>query len=424
MRMNWFFSFWMLVLLGAAMAITVQTAHAQESTPAAPASATPDPAVLPAPVAAAGTSAAVSAPTPDAASLPAMGVPIAVAVGSPATGKAAKAGSKAPKAAPVVCPGSDTLQEQPETPMLDEEGKQRLDTDGQPIFNPAVSQQRGKKGKPLFDTSCRPVFQTAVDKGYTDKGKKIRASRVKIAKTVPMVITRGTFTVDGMIGKAELNYSIADLKFVYLYAPGIGTVVVSNSPFAGATVQKDAFQSNGSPKMSTLTIKVKTGDEEHVLQLASEKPMLAKPGRSEPAYVQLDREFMLPSKYPVVGYGKVEHSPYVWPGAKPNTQIAGIVKPPPTPANLRPVMLLAACPAGQMRRPAAAALPGQIAHDQPCVSIAEQKKQQGAEPAIDGAEPGTEPVAASTAPSTSDSAPVPAASPAALDSATPPSTKQ
>src|SRR6202012_2819293 len=59
------------------------------------------------------------------------------------------------------------------TPMLDEEGKQRLDPDGKPMFNAPVKQQRDKHGNPLWDEKLKPVFQTAKDLGYDENGKKI-----------------------------------------------------------------------------------------------------------------------------------------------------------------------------------------------------------------------------------------------------------
>jgi len=109
---------------------------------------------------------------------------------------------------------------------------------------------------------------------------------------------------------------------------------------------------------------VNVGD--HTLQLYSEKRLLVKP---QPAYVLVDRDFMLPSKFPVMGYGDLRAAPYAWPGAK-QVQQAGVVLPPPVPVNLRPVMLLAPCPAGQVRTPAPKVLPGEVAPPQPCVPIA------------------------------------------------------
>jgi hypothetical protein len=241
-----------------------------------------------------------------------------------------------------------------------------------------------------------------------------------------------------MIAKAELNYNITDFRFIYMFAPAIGTVVVSNHPFPGATIQKDAFRSSPAPRMSTLTVKVTVGEDEHTLELASENPIIARPGHAESAYVLLDRDFMLPSRYPVVGYGKVDASPYQWPGGKPNGHLSArvVVDPlPKTPKNLLPTMLLSACPPGQMRLAAPPVLPGEVVPDQPCVSIALANKPGKSAPpasanpapaAADAATaPGTAPAVAPTAsPDAAPGAPAPDATPAAAPAApeTPPAT--
>lgn len=247
------------------------------------------------------------------------------------------------------------------TPMLDEEGKQRLDPDGKPMFNPPVAQQRDKHGHPVFDEHGKPVFQTATDLGYDEKGHKLKVKKEKPPKATPVSISRGTYTVDGVIGKAALNYDIPDLKYIYLYAPGVGIAVVSNAPFPGAKEQPTAFDG------MTLTVTV----DGHSLQLASEKKLL--PGKDkhpQPAYVLVDRDFQMPSRFPVVGYGEIRRPPYAWPGSRLNGKFAGPVAPPPIPKDLRPTLALTPCPSGQMRKPAPAALPGQPIPEQPCIPIA------------------------------------------------------
>src|ERR1700722_1300907 len=84
----------------------------------------------------------------------------------------------------------------PPAPMLDNEGKQRLDPDGKPMFNPPVKQQRDKYGHPLFDERGKPVFQTATELGYDEHGHKIHAEKVKPPKMTPVSIAQGTYTVD------------------------------------------------------------------------------------------------------------------------------------------------------------------------------------------------------------------------------------
>ncbi len=331
---------WRLLLVGAPMLMAAQALAAQDAAPT--------------PAAATAPAQAVAAPQPAQGAAPQVAVPVSA---QPAAKEAKK--SKEKKAEYT---GPNTVIVLPPTPMLDEEGRQRLDPDGQPMFNPPVRQQRDKKGHPLFDANGKPVFQTASELGYDERGKKIRAHKEKPPKMTPVAISRGTFTVDGMIGKAELNYTIPDFKFMYLYAPGIGTLVVSNQPFPGAKEQKNAFNDK--------TLTVTTGD--HKLQVASDQRMLGK--KPEPAFVLVDRNFNLPSPFPVVGYGAVLTAPYTWPGGRPNEELKGaFVQPPPIPVNLQPVLLLPSCPEGQMRRPAPAALPGQKAEPQPCVLIPKGK---------------------------------------------------
>jgi hypothetical protein len=255
--------------------------------------------------------------------------------------------------------GPTTVIELPPTPMLDEEGKQRQDPDGKLMFNPPVRQQRDKKGHPLFDAQGKPVMQTKDNLGYDENGKKLHASKEKPPKTVAVSISRGILTVDGLTGKAALNYEIKDFKYMYFYVPGVGTTVVSNGPFPGAVEQKHAFDAK------TLTVTV----GEHVLQLSSDKEMLGKAPQS--AFVLVDKYFSVPTRFPVVGYGPIRVAPYAWPGSRVNEDLKGeVVEAPPLPVDLRPTLLLQPCPAGQMRPAGPPVLPGQTAPPQPCMPIA------------------------------------------------------
>lgn len=330
---------WRLLVIGGLILMAAQVLRAQEAV-RVPASA--------------------AVPAPQAATTAALQVPVSATLDTTKTTKEMaaqdKKAKKAEEAKKKIYTGPSNVVVLPPTPMLDEDGRQRLDPDGQPMFNAAVRQQRDKKGHPLFDEQNKPVFQTATELGFDEHGKKIHIHKVKPPKMTPVTISRGTFTVDGMIGKAELNYTIADFKFMYLYAPGIGTLVVSNQPFQGAKEQKNAFNDK--------TLTVTTGD--HKLQVASDDRLLGKKPSS--AFVLVDRDFLLPTPYPVVGYGGLIKAPYVWPGSHENAELKGaFVKPPPIPVSLQPVLLAAPCPAGQMRRSAPPVLPGQKVEPQPCV---------------------------------------------------------
>ena len=243
----------------------------------------------------------------------------------------------------------------PPTPMLDGEGKQLVDPDGKLIFNPATRQIRDKKGHPVFDAKNAPVFQTATNLGYDERGKKIAAKKVKSHKTIAISISAGTLTVDGWTGKARLNYDIADFKYLYIYAPGIGTTIVSSSSFPGAKEQPGGFNDQ------VLKIMV----DGHPIELSSEKRLLGK--KPVAAWVMVDRGFLLPAKFPVLGYGTTTQAPYVWPGAKDTIALRGPVQAPPLPADVRPALLLAPCPAGMIRSSAPTARQQPVAADQPCV---------------------------------------------------------
>src|ERR1700733_13833715 len=251
--------------------------------------------------------------------------------------------------------GPTTLVVLEPTPMLDEEGNQRQDPDGKLMFNPPVKQQRDKFGHPLFDEHNKPVFQSKDNLGYDENGKKLHPSKEKPPKTISVSISRGTLTVDGMTGKAALNYEIKDLQYVYFYIPGIGTTVVSNAPFPGAVEQKRAFDDK------TLTVTV----NDQIVQLTSDPRFLGQ--GPESALVLLDKTFSAHTKFPVMGYGPIRVAPYMWPGSKQNDDLKGAVEAPPLPADLRPEPLLQACPAGQMRIPSASV---QTVASRPCVPIA------------------------------------------------------
>jgi len=318
------------------------------------ASATPQvatPAASTPPVAAPAVSApAASTPVPDA-SAPTAPPDAQVAPVAPAAGKQPPP-EKKHKGKEVYTGPTEVIVLAP-TAMLDDDGKQRLDPDGKPMFNLPVAQKRDKKGHPEFDDKGKPVFQTAADLGYDEKGHKLKEKKEKPPKMTPVSISRGTFTVDGVIGKAALNYDIADLKYLYFYVPGEGVVVVSNTPFVGAQEQKGAFNESS----------LKVSADGHEMELASEKRLLGK--KPESAFVLVDRDFKVPSRFPVVGYGTLRKPPYAWPGSKLNEALSGPLQAPPIPEDLRPALAKLKCPAGKVptissKQEAVCAVPGKV----------------------------------------------------------------
>ena len=173
-----------------------------------------------------------------------------------------------------------------------------------------------------------------------NKGRPKKKKKVKPPPTTPVLIYNGTLTVDGDTGKATLNYDIPDLKYIYIWAPGIGLTVISHKPFAGSKEQKAAFTQN------TLDVMV----DDHKLEIYSDRPMFDKKKDKEiarvidkqplPVWVLVDKDFELEASYPAMGYGIISKAPYAWPGSKPvPKRTRGVVIPPPIPAAMRPVLI-------------------------------------------------------------------------------------
>lgn len=191
---------------------------------------------------------------------------------------------------------------------------------------PAVA---GKDADGSKDTAqAKPV--------YDKHGKLVKAKvkKEKPPKLVPVDIVHGELTIDGLIAKAGLNFQIIDLKYLYVWVPGLGTAVISNQPFAGAKIQPDAIDGN------TMTVKV----DGHQLQLACDGDMLnreagkkifqgKKKEKPTSLYVALDTNYQLGSNYPQFGYGDQNKAPYNWPGTL--IDLRANTKAPALPENLR-----------------------------------------------------------------------------------------
>lgn len=210
------------------------------------------------------------------------------------------------------------------------------ETSAAPAVSPGAAAQAGAAGEAAAN---QPAVKD--DKKGGKKGEKKK--KEKPPKLVPMSIVNGTLTMDGVTGKAELNYDIADLHYLYIWAPGVGTVVISNKEFAGAAEQKKGFSMNA----------VDVTVDDHKLEIYSDQPLFDKRKEKElvrdvgmqlvSAWVRVDKEYALPTPYPAMGYGMTANAPYAWPGAKPPEKRAkGVVTPPPVPVWMRP----ATAPAG------------------------------------------------------------------------------
>ena len=148
------------------------------------------------------------------------------------------------------------------------------------------------------------------------------ASGVEMKPTHPHALTiqRGVLTVDGLTAKVDLNYRIADLRYLYVYVPGVGTTVISDAPFAGAAEQKDAFEGD------SLTV-ISGGNR---LQLTAERRLLG----TRSAFVKLDPAFGPSSRMPMIGFGNSAAAPYEWPGAL--KELNAVATAHPVPRNLKP----------------------------------------------------------------------------------------
>jgi len=136
-------------------------------------------------------------------------------------------------------------------------------------------------------------------------------------------VREGILTVDGMVGKAQLNYHVGQ-SFLYFTVPGVGTAIVAQNRFMNALPQKGAFHGN------TLTVQVNG----HTVELTSASPLASKSGSE--AWVAIDPLYGAGKVFPEMGFGDTIQRPYAWPGAKPEkTDANAVVQAPPLPESLR-----------------------------------------------------------------------------------------
>ena len=249
-------------------------------------------------------------PKADASATPAASTPVtgeAAPAQAVAPGAAADASTPVPVAAEASAPAAVPAVAEGTVPAVGVKG-------------PDVPKDSNVPAKPIYDKHGKLV--------------KAKEKKEKPPKLVPVDIVHGELTVDGLIAKAGLNFQILDLKYLYIWVPGLGTAVISNQPFAGATVQPDAIDGN------TMTVKV----DGHQLQLACDGDMLnreagkkifqgKKKEKPTSLYVALDTNYQLGSNYPQFGYGDQNKAPYNWPGTL--TDLRSNTKTPTLPENLR-----------------------------------------------------------------------------------------
>lgn len=118
----------------------------------------------------------------------------------------------------------------------------------------------------------------------------------------------GVYTVDGMIAKVKLNYDVNGVSFLYLFAPGLGTAVVSAAP------EPDAVVTEATLRESELSFTV----GEHRFDLTGVALASNKGVAPAHLYVRLDRGAWRLGRQPMMGFGNVAAIPYQWPGALPS----------------------------------------------------------------------------------------------------------
>jgi hypothetical protein len=170
------------------------------------------------------------------------------------------------------------------------------------------------------------TFQDAPPPAQVTPGKPVKKEKEKKEKppkVTPLTIVHGVLTVDGWTAKADLNYAIPDVKFLYVWVPGTGTYVISNRAFPGATEVPDGF--NGT--MLTVTA------NKHKVQVVSDKQLL--PKKKESAFVAVDSGYKDTARAPRLGYGDTSAAPYAYPGSLVNTSTSEAV---PIPTSMRPAV--------------------------------------------------------------------------------------
>ena len=145
------------------------------------------------------------------------------------------------------------------------------------------------------------------------------------ARAFSTAVHSGILTVDGMVGKAQLNYDINNQQYLYFTVPGVGTAIVSQTRFMNALPQKGAFHGNA------LTFDANG----HTVELTSANTLVG--GKASEAWVAIDPLYGAEIRFPRMGFGDSLARPYAWPGSKPEkSDVNAFVTAPPLPKALRP----------------------------------------------------------------------------------------
>jgi hypothetical protein len=138
----------------------------------------------------------------------------------------------------------------------------------------------------------------------------------------------GILTIDGMVAKVQLNYEIQRAGYMYFFVPGVGTAVVSLAPMEDSDRVRNAIHGS--------VLSFDAGG--HSIELSSKENLLTRDRSKTDVYVRLDRSTVAVGRYPRMGFGNSDESPYAWPlsGRAEKDRDAHLVAPPPLPASVLP----------------------------------------------------------------------------------------
>jgi hypothetical protein len=194
-------------------------------------------------------------------------------------------------------------------------------------FSPRAFVQLTIAGACILAASCQIQAQAILATSTTSTSS--HSSKASWNDTVPgklisAKVNDGILSIDGMVVKVKLNYTIQKSAYMYFFVPGSGTAVVSLSPMPDSVKVKNAFDG------SKLTF---TADG-HSFELTSKGEIAGK----NDAYIHFDRSAVALARLPRMGFGDTTEAPYEWPASRPSAmdKEAHLVQPPALPSSALP----------------------------------------------------------------------------------------
>jgi len=163
-------------------------------------------------------------------------------------------------------------------------------------------------------TSSIPVAATATvaTQNVSQAPPAWHEAAVPSDKAISAQIRGGVFTVDGLVAKVQLDYTIHDAGYFYFYVPGLGTAIVSQFEMRNSIKVVDGIKGD--------TLAFDVGG--HSFELSCEGAILTLPKGKADVYVRLDTQTNSLDHYPMVGYGNTTQAPYDWPLSAPRAKSA------------------------------------------------------------------------------------------------------